>query len=158
MTVKQLLEWVDAVRPNVLDRLIKIGFINEIESIVQTDVYHLKAEDSAVWCYDEVGDVYSKSTSIESAGQYFAVLSDMESTHGSGRRFVTYDENSGNATLLVPEPYSRLYQWYLAAMVSAAAGNNEVFQYDMSLYQKAFSEYAAYYVRSGGSKNGAGKD
>lgn len=109
MTVKQLLEWVDSVRPNQLKKTVKVGFINDIECRVLADVFH-------------------------------------QSMAG----FVPYDEYSDDDTLLVEDPFSCLYQWYLAAMVSAAAGNNQVFQYDMSLFQQYWGEYAAYFVREHG--------
>ncbi len=109
MTVKQLLDWGDSVRPNQLEKSVKVGFINDIESRILTEVFH----QSMAW-------------------------------------FAPYDEDSDDETLLVDDPFSRLYQWYLAAMISAAAGNNQVFQYDMSLFQQAWKDYAAYFVREHG--------
>lgn len=109
MTVKQLLDWADSVRPNQLKKTVKVGFISDIESRILTDVFH-------------------------------------QSMAG----FVPYDEYSDDEVLLADDPFSRLYQWYLAAMISAAAGNNQVFQYDMSLFQQYWKEYTAYFVREHG--------
>lgn len=150
MTVNQAIDWADSIRPNNLDRDIKIGFLNEIESIVQTDIFHRDPVDAVLWNMESIGDEYVSETNTEKAGDFAVVTARMVATGGTSDGFVLYDETSGNATLLVPDPYSRLYKWYIAAMISASGGNDEVFKYDLSLYQKAQAEYSAYYVRKHG--------
>lgn len=149
MTVNQVLDWVDQVRPNSLSRSVKIGFINDIESKVQTDVLHRDASDPLVWCFSDTGEEMVGGKDISELGGYLFVAASMEPMFMGNDQFIIYDEQSGNATLIAPDPFSRLYQWYLAAMVSSAAGNNEVYQYDTAMFQKSWSEYAAWYLREG---------
>lgn len=51
--------------------------------------------------------------------------------------------------LAAPYSFCGLYRWYVAAMVSAAAGNNEVYLCDMAVFRESWNEYAAWYLREG---------
>lgn len=150
MTIDQVLDWVDQVRPNSLSKAVKIGFINDIESKVQTDVLHRSTADPLVWCFSDTGEEVVAEKDYSKVGSYALASASMEPMFVLGEQFILYDEQSGNATLLVRDPFSRLYQWYVAAMVSSATGNNEVYQYDVAMFQKYMSEYSAWHLREGG--------
>lgn len=151
MTIDQVLDWVDQVRPNELSRAVKIGFINEVESRVQSDILHKDATGHNIWCYSGAGEQYVVGASKEQCRDHMVISADIEDIYKPGEQFITYDELSGDASLVVPDPFSRLYQWYVASMVSLTGGNNEVYQYDLAMYQKCWSEYAAWYLREGRS-------
>ena len=40
MTVKHALEWADSVRPNQLTTEMKLGFLHDIEGLVQTEIMY----------------------------------------------------------------------------------------------------------------------
>jgi hypothetical protein len=64
-----------------------------------------------------------------------------------------YNETITNDTKLsVPLPYSRLYTWYLVAMIDLALCDYEAYQNDITVYNEAFDDYAKYYVRTHGRK------
>lgn len=63
--------------------------------------------------------------------------------------FDGYDASTSMATeLLVPAPYSDVYQHYLSSMIDL--GNGELVKYnnDKALYNNAYQTYSDYYTRT----------
>ncbi len=50
--------------------------------------------------------------------------------------------------LAVSVPYSEMYMFYLLAMIAFSMGDHSLYQKMMSDYERAFCEYAKYYIRS----------
>ena len=53
-----------------------------------------------------------------------------------------------NDELSVPEPYSRIYILYLAAMIAFTRGEYDLYGRTLIEYETAFSEYAKYVIRN----------
>ena len=60
-----------------------------------------------------------------------------------------FDEE--DTTLVVPVPHDRLYVWYLCAMIDLTQGDLQLYEQDMAMYNRAFQEYAGWFVRNGKS-------
>ena len=55
---------------------------------------------------------------------------------------------SGDHNLTLPETYSRVYLLYLSAMIEFSKGNYEAFSEINREFEKAFSAYAAYFIKN----------
>lgn len=56
MTISELIERADAVKPNAFDNYAKTGWINEAEGLVQTEIFLFADEEIIVYDYDEDKD------------------------------------------------------------------------------------------------------
>jgi hypothetical protein len=61
---------------------------------------------------------------------------------------LSYSEPDGDAELLVPSPYDKMYGLYVEAQIARYMENYEGCNNNTALYNAAFDSYAAYYRRS----------
>lgn len=67
---------------------------------------------------------------------------------GEGIRFTGYDESTPDTTpLIVQEPYSMVYRWYLEAQMDLANGELGKYQNSMALYNSAYTSFLDGYNR-----------
>ncbi len=59
-------------------------------------------------------------------------------------------EADGGKVLTVPNPFDKLYVYYLCAMYAWHAGDSEMYANDRVVFEKAWSDYAKWYQRTGG--------
>lgn len=52
--------------------------------------------------------------------------------------------------LTVPNPFDKLYVYYLCAMYAFYAQDTELYANDRAVFEKAWSDYAKWYQRTGG--------
>ena len=81
---------------------------------------------------------------------------------GAAEDFDGYDEDTpGDTALLVPDPYSRLYFFYLSTMIDLNNGETDKYANSSELFNASYEEYAAFCNRtvkpvSGGNVKGLG--
>ncbi len=81
------------------------------------------------------------------------VYREVVQTHEIEASFTGYSEGTNqNTVLLVPEPYSQLYQWYLMAQIDLA--NQEINKYNnhISLFNSAYLTYQDFANRTAAPK------
>ena len=52
MTIKEVIDYVDAVKPNAFDNETKTVWLNDVEGYVQTEVFLLNVDDVTRYSYD----------------------------------------------------------------------------------------------------------
>lgn len=62
--------------------------------------------------------------------------------------FVPHEAVNSDVELLVPLPYSVLYEYYLKAMIDYENKDFESYSTNTVLYNAAFSDYSKYYIRT----------
>lgn len=62
--------------------------------------------------------------------------------------FHGYTDNSLNDELLICEPYTDTYRYYLDAMIDYSNGETDRYQNSMLMYNNAYQEYKNYYNRT----------
>lgn len=62
MTVKHALKWADSVRPNQLTTEMKLGFLHDIEGLVQTEIMYKGTDETPRY-----GDAASEDTASDDA-------------------------------------------------------------------------------------------
>lgn len=67
----------------------------------------------------------------------------------NGGKESPYDENTdGETELLIPEPYSDVYFWWLASKIDLMELNSKQYKADLELYNNAYLTYQDYYNRT----------
>lgn len=113
MTICDALNLVDDLKPNNIDRVRKIGWLNDLDRRV----------------FDEI-------------------IARHERDAGTPETFAGYTEATDEDTsLLIPEPYSEVYRWFLEMQIDLA--NMEMAKYNNSLmlFDNAWKEFAGMYHR-----------
>ena len=73
----------------------------------------------------------------------------IETHEGDSAEFKGYTEDTPLTTvLLVPEPYSELYLYYLESKIDYWNGETKRFNNSSEMFNKAYSDYARWYNRS----------
>ena len=152
MTVKECIDFVDAIKPNAFTNQQKTTWLNECEGLVQTDVFLWAIEQIIQYEYYEpfstlstyaVGDyvelggrVYCCSTAVTTPGVWDANDWTEDTTK--------HDDK--NKTLLVAPPHDKLYRSYLTAMIDFANGEYDRYQNTMTLFNMQFGEFMRWFA------------
>lgn len=121
MTVNELLTEVDELKPNQYDDRLKIGWISNLDMQIVNDVI-LTHENQPVTKDEEGNEIAFE--------------------------FNGYTEADMDTELLVKEPYSELYKFFLFAMIDFYNGETDRYTNSMMMYNAAFSDYCNYYNRT----------
>lgn len=68
--------------------------------------------------------------------------------------FIPY-ENDYDGDLLIPTPYTNVYEYYIKAMIDNESKDYEGYSNNMLLYNNAFGIYSKYYIRNNASTDTA---
>ena len=106
MTINQVIQAVDGMKPHSFSEDVLTMWINELEGMVQTDIFLIAHQDIVTY---------------------------------------TYEKNK-DSELLVKAPHSKIYVYYLCAMIDFA--NNDYDKYDntMNLFNKFFADFMRWYA------------
>ena len=124
MTINELLTEVDELKPNQYEDALKIGWISNLDHRIVKEVI-LTHELPAMVETDEDGNEVIKEFS-----------------------FNGYTEDDMGTELIVREPYSELYKFYLFAMIDFYNGETDRYTNSMIMFNNAFSSFANDYNRT----------
>lgn len=105
---------------------------------------------------DRVDDLKPNQLSQERKIEWLSELDakffgDIVQTHerdaASPEIFMPYSEAAGNTVLLIPDPYSEVYEYYLYMKMDLANGELTKYQNSKALYEAAWNAYARKYHR-----------
>ena len=111
MTIGEIIERIDEVRPNSQDRATKVRWISNLDWNVMIELIETHEQDEEV-TYTGYSD------SVEDSQE-----------------------------LLVPEPYSTMYQYWLEAQIDYTNGEIDRYNVSMVKFNEAWDHYATYYNR-----------
>lgn len=64
------------------------------------------------------------------------------------KEFSSYDyDTSRDTQLLIPEPYSNMYEYYCLAQVDAEFDETDRYENDMTRFNQSYKDYAIFYTR-----------
>lgn len=126
MTITDLFTFVDSMRPNAVPQDVKLRFLNDLEG-------------RAYMMIGPSPDPHRMSG--RSPGPFFHELLPIH--------VYTEEDLITSAELSIPDPFSEVYRWYLAAMIDVYDGQTELYANDSALYNEAWDRYAKWYVREG---------
>lgn len=106
MTINQVIQAVDGMKPHSFSEDVLTMWINELEGMVQTDIFLIAHQDIVTY---------------------------------------TYDENK-DSELLVKAPHSKIYVYYLCAMIDFANNDYDKYGNTMDLFNKFYADYMRWYA------------
>lgn len=106
MTINQVIQAVDGMKPHSFSEDVLTMWINELEGMVQTDIFLIAHQDIVTY---------------------------------------TYDENK-DSELLVKAPHSKIYVYYLCAMIDFANNDYDKYTNTMDLFNKFYADYMRWYA------------
>lgn len=113
MTIKELLDAVDQLKPNQYNYSQKIVWLKALDGIIWNKIKLFTGE-----------------------------LSDKEPDPAD------YDESVMDETvLLLPDPYTEVYTWYVFAMIDVNNGETSRYENDMIMYNTVLQEFLSAYTR-----------
>lgn len=115
MTVTDVIQFVDRMRPNAVPVRDKLRFLSDLDERIYTMIYDYRGDRPQAY---------------------------------------TESDMTTNRPLWIPEEWRELYRWYLSAMVSVYAGNGEMYENDMVLFNDAWDRFAKWYIRVGRYQHG----
>lgn len=119
MTINQAIAKVDRLRPNDVDNLVKIGWLESVDKYVHNNVIAVR----------EGGDK--------------AVEPEYVNRNGGD-----LPAGSGTTDPLVPAPWDELYVFYMEAQIYYEQREIKKYSSSMVLYNKTMGEFEAHYFRS----------
>ena len=126
MTIKQIIDIVDQIKPNVFDPEIKCMWINEVEGYVQTYVHLLSSADVITYDYATDADTELLVPPPHN-GVYWTYLTAMID-------FANGEYNKYQNTITLYNSYMAEYQRWYATVYRPADGEMEVQGYYLSAY------------------------
>lgn len=95
----------------------------------------------------------SRSQQVRWLGEVDAAAAELMSGYGNGAPpFAGYDPEgdtgAGGVELLIPDPYSRLYPYYLCAQQDLVNQEFDLYANNAALYNRAWMEFRNFYNRS----------
>lgn len=118
MTIDQAIAKIQRLRPNDVDHLVKIGWLESVDQYVYKNVIAVR----------EGGDKAVKPEYVNQSG-------------GNST------DVSGTTVLLVPPPWDELYVYYMEAQIFYEQREIKKYSSAMTLYNQTMSEYTAHYFR-----------
>lgn len=119
MTIDQAIAKIQRLRPNDVDHLVKIGWLESVDHYVYKNVIAVR----------EGGD---KAVKPEYVNQSEGNSTDV----------------SGTTVLLVPPPWDELYVYYMEAQIFYEQREIKKYSSAMTLYNQTMSEFAAHYFQN----------
>lgn len=127
MTINELLSEVDELKPNQYGDEQKIRWINKVEKTIIEEIIKMREPDKKPEETEE---------SEESAGN--------EETEFTG-----YTEATNMDTeLVVKEPYTDLYKYYLFSMIDMHNEEYDRYQNSSQMFNAAYQDFANYWYRT----------
>lgn len=151
MTLKEVIDFVDGIKPNAFSPQQKTVWLNEVEGFVQTEVFLWAIEQiityewydafSAAKTYavgdlaEKGGKVYRCKTAITTPGAW-----DGTEWEETTLRDDKYRE------LLVSPPHSKVYWTYLTAMIDYANGEYDKYNNTRTMYNEDMGEFMRWFA------------
>lgn len=132
MKIRELLDYIDDVRPNAFTEAQKLVWINELEARIQRDVL-LSAE---LWQYElprSCDDPIEGSCTIESG----------TGARCTGRRIMDEDKE-----LILDPPHDAIYRHWMEAMIDYENGEYSKYQNSMQMFNAQWSSFVAWFAET----------
>ena len=125
MQVRELIDKVNTEKPNSFTDKYLLSLVNEVEAMV----------------YD-----YLETPDVE---RIYHVFSEIEESGESGESGTSGEEEGLMRELLVPEPYSSMYESYLRARLDYANEEYDLYANNTAQFNEDMDAYRAYAMRHG---------
>ena len=139
MKVQEALDRIDSIKPNMVPPEIKVQWLSELDDVIRREIiqehydgprpphHHHHHHHWPGNPLEQHPHHHEKPMPEEEKQQYCAERRDEE--------------------LLVPFPYDKLYQYYLAMQIDIVTAEIEKYNTDSQLFQAAYVEYQDWYNR-----------
>lgn len=142
MTIQEALDRIDLMRPNMVEKTVKIAALSELDGLIFREII-LNHEDGRPRPMTPMEEIIW--------------LSPEKRTYGSGNppvpppepQFPGYTmETDPGTELLVKFPYDEIYTWWLASKVDWANQEMDKYNNDRTLFNSAYDTYSDWYTRT----------
>lgn len=140
MTIQEALDRIDAMRPNMLKREIKIAALSELDGLIYREIISNHEDGGSRPMTPGERIIFlspEQRAQAEEEEQAEAVL------------FKGYSNETDPGTeLLVGFPYDEIYTWWLASKISWTNMEIDRYNNDRALFNNAYDTYSDWYTRT----------
>lgn len=131
MKIEEALALVDNLKPNQYDDQVKIKWLSDLDGKVFKEV--IKTHELPFVEVEKISEI---------TGESYTVLEQIEPVYAG------YTEYDMGKELLVNEPYSDIYTYYIFAMIDFHNQEMDRYTNSMLMFNAKYDEFAAYYNRT----------
>lgn len=151
MTVKECIDYVDAIKPNAFTNEEKTEWLNEVEGKVQLEVYLWAINQVMKYDYYEpfsaaatyaVGDKAEKGGTVYSCTTAITTPAAWDATKWEA----TTLRDDKNKEMLVRPPHDKLYRSYLTAKIDFANGEYDKYANTAMMFNSDFGEFMRWFA------------
>lgn len=137
MTIQQALDRIDAIKPNMVMQEVKIQWLSEIDAVIQEEIINQHYDNGKPPHHH----IHWPGNPLD---QHIHHHHDHE-----GKKLEPYcTDGDMTQQLIVPFPYDKLYQHYLAMQLDIVNAEVEKYNNDSQLFNAAYMEFSDWYTRN----------
>lgn len=152
MTIMEIINHLDAVKPNSYSQAEKIKWLNQVEWMIKKEIVDTHEAVIDVIFNDVTGklDLYVYGVLKGSYDRKETTTKELCETHKADKHpFDGYDTMSSLAKKVIAEsPYDKLYIHWLEAQIDYANGEYPKYHNSMTMFNESYDEFAKWYNRA----------
>lgn len=153
MTINEVLAEVQELKPSQYDEALMIKWISRIEAKIINDIIKKHVPDEKIlekmkYIDKAFYELYAKEEETEDTEEETEeddTLTTVDSDDDGSEEFTGYDETDYETDLLVDEPYTDVYRFYVMSMIDYYNGETARYANSSTMFNNSYLEYAGYY-------------
>ena len=138
MTIQQAIDMADTMKPNMMPQDTKVLFLQEIDQLIYKEIL-LKHAHTAE---EEVLPVYVTPADEEAAD------ADEQEEESEEEESEEESDSGDDRELLVPDPYSMLYLYWLMSKIDLLNQEIDKYNNDRALFENAYDTMSDWWTRT----------